>query len=634
MNMPDNNDQLDAGHDQQFLEWIMRYQDGTLTTEELASLSHIICHDPERRALFRRVQLQTAAINDVLRVEAIQQSDDRLQQDATDDELWNDSSRPGQRSPDDSRFGRAMPRSMVIPRGLMVMGVASLLLAIALVTFNRNGDDSGFVAEQSGESATEEPSVVLAEEVRATFFGKANLTPGASVVPRQDYMLQGGLVMLKFPSGATAIIEAPSIFRVESNDRLILNSGACSVYAPLSAEHFEVTTPVTTVSDRGTRYYVNVHDNNETEVHVIEGAADLHSIASHGSDAITRDTAAAVQQRRNGESVRLTDGEAVLVGGFVDYFGQRTPFNSGAYLRQLPDRLVDYQASTTANGSVGDLQSVTVQRDGQLQQYSIEDLVPIQVTRFRADPEPDVNGNLCGFVEKPQQPGDWLEDRSLATGMINFGGQLSPMETPVTFDGDSADPPGLGIRFLQPVVNHAGPDVVLFEIQSFRNSLDGDHFHVYPVSDRRDLRSFTVTRFDLTLDSPMVREVAPLWSHRFPYPIGSLEELIASDAPIKVDVGHMHFCVIGVGLDLSDLGYAEGELVEELFFQHAADAKASKVDPVFIAGLPPLRARGLQVTQLIPPMTDAPKATRRALTGVPPKSASLLSMRPVARRVR
>ena len=634
MNFPDNDDQPGEGHDQQFLEWIMRYQDGTLTAEELASLSAIICHDPEKRALFRRIQLQTAAINDVLRVEAIQLSDERLQQDATDDQLWSDPSRQVQRLPAGSRLEYALFRPSRLRLVVASMGAASLLLAIALVAFNWNGGDFGFVAERSEESSADEPQVVLAEEVRAAFFGKADLTPGAGVVPRQDYMLQSGLVMLKFPSGATAIIEAPSIFRVETNDRLVLNSGACSVYAPLSAEHFEVTTPVTTVSDRGTRYYVNVHDNNETEVHVIEGAADLHSIASHVSDAITRDTAAAVQQRRVGESVRLTNGEAVRVGGFVDYFGQRTTFNSGAYLRQLPDRLVDYAASTTGKGGVGDLLSVTVQRNGQLQQYSVEELIPVQVTRFRSDPEPDLNGNLCGFLTKPQRPGDWLEDRNLATGLINFGGQPAPLEMPVTFDGDSADPPGLGIRFRQPVVNHAGPDVVLFEVQSFVNPFDGDHFHVYPVSDRQDLRSLTVTRFDLTLDSPMVREAAPLWSHRFPYAIGSLDELIAGDAPIKVDVGHLHFFVIGVGLDLSDLGYAEGEMVEELFFQHAADARASKVDPVLIAGLPPLQARELQVTQSIPPMTDAPNATRHASVGVPPKFASLLSMRPVARRVR
>ena len=68
----------------------------------------------------------------------------------------------------------------------------------------------------------------------------------------------------------------------------------------------------------------------------------------------------------------------------------------------------------------------------------------------------------------------------------------------------------------------------------------------------------------------------------------SLDELRDRDAPVIVDVGRMHFHVIAAGIDLSDLGYAQGEAVSELFIQHASPDLKVKVDPVFIAGLPPL----------------------------------------------
>tara|TARA_R110002020_G_scaffold376627_3_gene587710 strand:+ start:235 stop:489 length:255 start_codon:yes stop_codon:yes gene_type:complete len=77
-----------------------------------------------------------------------------------------------------------------------------------------------------------------------------------------------------------------------------------------------------------------------------------------------------------------------------------------------------------------------------------------------------------------------------------------------------------------------------------------------------------------------------LWSHRYPNTAVSLEDLKSYKDSLKVDVSHLHFRVIGVGIDLSEMGYVEGEHVEELFFQHAVSGKASKVDPVFIAGLP------------------------------------------------
>lgn len=577
MNEPDNTHPAGDLGDQEFLEWVMRYQDGTLTFAEVRQFSEMLQNDPAKKTQFRRIQLRTATLHDLFRMDAFSRSGMLL-----DDQRDSD---PAKRTP-----RRTLLRDAFRPAILGWTGVISLslLLVCGLSFWNRIHSPkpgASVVAPLMAES-----SVLLVEENRATFFGSKVLVAGQNVPLHQDYLLNTGMIKLRFPSGATAIVEAPSIFRVNSEDSLVLNTGGCSVHAPPGAEGFEVLTPMTKVVDRGTRFYVNVQDTSETEVHVIEGAADLYAInrVEEGTDK----SSTAQPPLGDSAALRLVDGEAVQLGGFVADSGERTVFNPARYRGQLPDRLISYEATSTVDGMADELTSLTVQRRGHIQTYAVEDLVPIEVLAFGGSSEPEANGYLCGSRKRPSRPENWLEDRTLSTGLINFGGQESPLEQlPLREDGTldvALCPPGLGIRFRTPVVNHPGPDVVLFEIQSFVNLAEGDPFHVYPVSPREDLRPFTVRKYDLTLNSSGIRQVAPLWSHRFPGPMRSLDELRDRDAPVIVDVGRMHFHVIAAGIDLSDLGYAQGEAVSELFIQHASPDLKVKVDPVFIAGLPPL----------------------------------------------
>jgi len=581
MNGDDKNQIQKEGRANDFLEMVMRYQDGTLSATEIQTLSEMMRNDPEKQKLFRRVQIRTAALHDVLRMDAFGRTSRLLDMESE-----------GQGS---SAVPSVIPsrrqqwrRSLSMIRWMSGLSLAVLLVSGAFV-WNRSSTRQEVAQPEPIVPSVQERPVFLVEENRATFSGPAVLAAGSVVSPQQDYMLKSGMVKLEFPSGATTILEAPSIFRVESEDRLVLSIGGCSVHAPPGAEGFEVLTPLTKVVDRGTRFYVNVQDNSETEVHVIEGAADLYSINTSNDSTLSLEQ----DHSQSTESVRLKDGESARLGGFANSSGGKTRFDMESYRGQLPDRVVKYDASSTENGTADELTSLTVQRHGKIDTYPVEELIPIEVTSFQGDSVPERNGYYCGFREKPNRLEDLLEDRKLVTGLINFGGQPEPMNSQrlnaLRSQGGRSAPPGLGIRFRSPVVNHPGPDVVLFEIQSFGNPVEGDPFHVYPVSDRSDLKPFTVRQFDLTLNSPTVRRVDPLWSHRSQQVASSLDELRKLDTPIVIDVGHSHFQVIAVGIDLSDLGYAEGESVEELFFQHAAEPGGHKVDPVMIVGLPPLR---------------------------------------------
>src|SRR5690606_23658025 len=123
----------------------------------------------------------------------------------------------------------------------------------------------------------------LVSVAQAKFFGELAPPVGSVLTPQREYVLMSGLIEVSFPAGASAILEGPAMFRVTSNQSLALDVGRCSVHAPDGAEGFRVETPVTRVVDRGTRFTVSVGETSDTEVHVIEGAADVYEAERHAN---------------------------------------------------------------------------------------------------------------------------------------------------------------------------------------------------------------------------------------------------------------------------------------------------------------------------------------------------------------
>ncbi|WP_437206755.1 FecR domain-containing protein [Planctomicrobium sp. SH664] len=558
----------------EFLEQAIRYQDGKLQPDELEAFEQEITRDPSRQQAFIEFQLQSASLQEVLRRE-----------------VYHIPLEEPLRCPATVSSGKW--KSTFAAASAVIMAIVALGLWSSRPTGSLQVVESRGIENSSSGVAVPRglPSVRLEEESHARFFGTTTPPVGSPLTPQQDYMLQAGLIRLTFPSGATAILEAPAMFRIVDQDCLAMETGVCSVHAPAGAEGFRVVTPLTEVVDRGTRFSVKVQDNQETEVHVIEGAADLYPTALVDSPPAGGTVAALPLP---GAGIRLQDRQALKLGGLDVPVPEATRFNPESYRRKLPDRLVSYQASRAPDGTADELLGLDVQRGGRLYSYSADDLIPIAVTAFRGESEPSPNGHLAGNQERPANPQSWLEDRKLNTGLINFGGQAEPLTTdPVLPSGPDEIPsatPGLAIRFQSPVVNSAGPDLVLFEIQSFSNPPEGDPFHVTPIRFRSGLRSLTVRKFDLTMSSPEALEVTPFWLHVYPTEIRSLAELSERSAAVLPRGPQRKFRAIGVGIDLSELGFADGEEISELFIQHAAVGAASRVDPVLIAGLPRLLA--------------------------------------------
>lgn len=377
---------------------------------------------------------------------------------------------------------------------------------------------------------------------------------------------------MAFPRGATAIIEGPAVFRVVTDQRMAIDIGRCSVHAPEGAEGFQVDTPEVNVVDRGTRFSINVLESKATEVQVVEGAADVYRKLPDNGE-VDQDF-----------RLRLKPTDARRFSYPDPSLAQPLPFNANQYQTHLPDRIISYEATQASDGRARDLRSITVQRGGKTYQFPVEDLIPSHVTWFHAQSS---HGYLIGDGKLPTNYTDFASDESIRTGVINIGGSQQPLTSDpnlsVNEDVDDFGTPGMAIQFARPVRNGPGPDVVFFELQTFSNPLQGDAFHISPLKFEPGLHAHTITSYDLTLESPESLEVDQLHIYRFDEVPRSLDQLQTfRHTPIAEAV---KFRAIAVGIDLSDLGYEEGALVDGLFFQDALNDD-NIVDPTYIAGFP------------------------------------------------
>ena len=472
----------------------------------------------------------------------------------------------------------ALPLTNVATKRLAaIVSLVALLLVVASVSL---------VVRPRGADVAMPELVRLTQSTGSEFFGQAVPAVGGTLEYGREYALTSGMVELRFPNGAEVILESPSVIEIAARDRLVVKVGACSVHAPPGAEGFRVETPHAGVVDLRTRFSVNVNDVGETDVQVVEGAADVQSR----------------NEPANSTPLRLSNGESRRFRDKAEGASQPLAFDAHRYRRDLPDRVVSYDARADQDSHVDELLSVTVQRGGRRFVYPVGDLIGVAVTHFRAetnvhniavsihqtaerqgasrrsrtDEEPAASASrLTGMLARSSV----LEsDTLLNTGLINPGGS----ESSLTSDPD-ANTPGLAVRFRRPVVNGPGPDVVFFDLPSVVDPPDGDAFHVSPLRFAHGLWSHSVRKFDITMLSPEARSLVAFELRFFSQPPQTLNELLNN--PTGQRRPPQRFRALAVGIDLSDLGYAEGAEVNGLFFQDALDDD-HQFDPVFIAGLP------------------------------------------------
>jgi Concanavalin A-like lectin/glucanases superfamily/FecR protein len=90
-------------------------------------------------------------------------------------------------------------------------------------------------------------------------------------MPTGEYLLGEGRALIAFNSGATALLEGPARFRLESSNRIFLHQGRLVSEVPVPAQGFTVNTPSLTAVDLGTRFGITVATGGNSELHVMEG---------------------------------------------------------------------------------------------------------------------------------------------------------------------------------------------------------------------------------------------------------------------------------------------------------------------------------------------------------------------------
>ncbi|SMP76026.1 FecR family protein [Neorhodopirellula lusitana] len=582
---------MDAkNHQAEFERLVDRLLDQTISQDQGERLEQLMLDDPEYRSFyFDQVDVHLG-LPKVL--SGIKVGNDSTEADARFRQLPLLASVPPSKPSNDTN------RYLV---GLLALATAaSLLLGVGMLkqwldaTANQRAANQQAISEaedvdassETGSSLIPGPSlndeesgienVVLAQNSMAEFFGELSPPVGSSLQMRRQYILTHGNVELIFPSGASALLDAPAIFSVVSADRLLLESGQCSVHAPDGAEGFQVETPLANVVDLGTRFGVKVDEGGQTSVKVIEGEAEVF--------------AKQVEPNMAKEAPKLLRAnDSGFYSGSSEMPDRPEPSGEPAYRYSLPDRILGYEATPASDpdaAGVSELTEVSVQRGGKPFHYSITEMIPSEVTYFRSTQEVFCQPVAYRYGDDRPIAEILKSDNALDTGILNPGGSKIPLTT-----SPDESTPGMAIRFAQPVVNSIGPDIAFFEIQNYiTNPTSGDPFHVSPLEFKEGLKSFTVAEMDIQMTSPESKVVAGFGLLRYENVVTRFEELLTMKR--SKQYRHNNFRALAVGIDLSDLGYSNGETVTGLFFQDAADDEpqfdGSVVDPVYIGGFPAL----------------------------------------------
>ena len=117
-------------------------------------------------------------------------------------------------------------------------------------------------------------------------------------LPGGILQLEAGSALLAFNSGATALVEGPAEFSVESTNRLFLKHGRLVAEVPPMATGFTVNTPRLNAIDLGTRFGITVDEEGNSELHVMEGTVSASRSSGNTVSTIVREGLAVAADSR------------------------------------------------------------------------------------------------------------------------------------------------------------------------------------------------------------------------------------------------------------------------------------------------------------------------------------------------
>ena len=176
-------------------------------------------------------------------------------------------------------------------------------------------------------------AVVLGASIRAQWESTLPAST-AGWVSDQTLSLKSGWVRFDFPSGTTAIIEAPARFTLPSDTQINLELGHVAARVTPQGHGFTVQSPTCKVVDFGTDFGVAVSEHGQSEVQVFQGKVSLSAmpaVASSGAPASGPvEGAAEFLTQGQGRRIETPGGPAIAIAVNQDAFVRLTQFNRWA----------------------------------------------------------------------------------------------------------------------------------------------------------------------------------------------------------------------------------------------------------------------------------------------------------------
>ncbi len=139
-------------------------------------------------------------------------------------------------------------------------GIAVLLAAIPLVFGPKPGDPVAALENSPGAEMK---------------LFRRDVDLNDPVLRAGDYTLSAGLISIRYETGVNLLIEAPANFRLDSKQRVTLESGQIAANVPPEGIGFTIETPSADVIDYGTEFAVEVGRDGASEVHVFQGEVEV-----------------------------------------------------------------------------------------------------------------------------------------------------------------------------------------------------------------------------------------------------------------------------------------------------------------------------------------------------------------------
>ncbi|WP_193213479.1 FecR family protein [Luteolibacter marinus] len=239
--------------DPNWQHWIDRLKSEDLTEAELREFEEALRSDPSRRddylsGLLAEVALEAQHLPDPLAATKV------IQMPA-----------------------RRWPKTAGIAAGIAALAIASYMAG-----FHR--------------SAPQTPPVVATVTDSDEAAEKAGLRIGQPLESGRVNIPEGSEIGIAMRGGARLKLRGPANLTIDGPDKVRLEKGRLSTYAPSYAHGFTVDTDDGRVVDLGTRFVTATGTGAGTEIHVIEGLVEVHASASGTSAESLKTRSAAVMK--------------------------------------------------------------------------------------------------------------------------------------------------------------------------------------------------------------------------------------------------------------------------------------------------------------------------------------------------